>query len=52
MAHDASLEITIQSALKNRPAGTEVATAITAVEVMVESGLLTVKKMVKNENDD
>lgn len=39
--HKASLEKTLQSAFKHKKAGTEVATAILAVEAMIASGITT-----------
>ena len=52
MANQASLEEIAISAFRNAPAGTEVATAILAIEAIVLSGLNTVTEMVKNENDE
>lgn len=45
--HKASLEKTLQSTFKHKKAGTEVATAIIAVEAMVASGI-EVTEMVEN----
>ena len=45
--HKASLEKTLQSALKHKKAGTEMATAILAVEALVASGIETAA-MVEN----
>lgn len=47
--HKASLEKTLQSALKHKKAGTEVATTILAIEALVSSGIDT-SAIVENTN--
>lgn len=49
--HKASLEKTLQSALKHKKAGTEVATTILAIEALVASGIDTAAIVENTEKD-